>query len=246
MARALALAALLAAGCYSPDLTDGQYSCQSGLCPDGYDCTTSCKLCVHHGAPLDDSARCSSDGGGPVGGCTAFGGVRADGDPGMAKVAFCYAAWDIPGVDVKRDAGVLQPKCGRLPDLQSPPGHGCTVEDNCAPGWHVCASLVDATSAGLSCGVAPTGFWVTHQLVGALGDCASDAPVAPVGCGENVSYPVRQLLGCQPFDAALSLMSCGGSNGVWSCTMDLPSGATAATTLTKPPVRQDGVICCSG
>jgi hypothetical protein len=257
MARALALAALLGAGCYLPTISDGQYSCASGSCPEGFDCTTSCKLCVHHGEPTDDSAQCSGDMSSaaadlaPSGtGCTALGGVRPTGDPGLPNLAFCYAVWQVPGVDPKDNPSITMPGCERNPDGNS---GTCNVSDNCGLGWHVCQSPTEATADGLDCLNAPPGFWVTLQTaskpspppLAPLSTCKAGAvPInfAGVGC-DKASYGLMTAPDCLPFNGALDAPACGQSSGAWSCkSTDI--GTRPANTLVKVVEQNGGVICC--
>ena len=61
---------------------------------------------------------------------------------GQPNIAGCAGGFDVPGVTT---AASMQPNCGRISGNSSinPQGTGCSVEDLCSEGWHVCTGAED-------------------------------------------------------------------------------------------------------
>ena len=231
----LALAVLLAtaAGCYGPTIADGRYTCAAEAdCPAGLHCATTCGKCVRDPAA---PGACT-----PVSPCTAGTMARSVGDPGLQNVAFCPAAFALPGATTISS-------CGRKPPVD---GKGCAMSDSCATGWHVCVEA-DLVAAGLTkteCGGGSlAGFWATAQLgqfnkLSQTAVCA-DAQRGPVfGCGTTGTKMVQCMT-----------MVRAAVNGGALAPEDCPSGFMCGTlnsdlasdVLTKPSVTSPGgVICC--
>jgi hypothetical protein len=265
-ARASALACALAlASCYSPTIDDGQFSCsQAGdSCPSGFHCLCgSCRLDVvmscydGGGSPIDaaldqaapdlsgmDAATCA------LPGCTN--GCRSLGDPGIAKVAFCPAAWQLAGLNTP--AGCFhQP----MPNGKNAAGMDCAASDNCANGWHICNSESELLGDGLTVnecdaiGAAVSGLWLTAQI--------GDAPMTDLGlpagppqcniarahfafgCGSLGMTPNQcTLLNRVLVDPPGSDPCAAATSGAFSC----PS-PPVMDTVRKPILSGGGVICC--
>ncbi len=76
--RAVVVCAALAAGCFTPDLGDGQVACGTGgACPPGYVCRTSDQRCWRSDGQTGDLG--SGGGGGSGGGDMASSGCGSDG-----------------------------------------------------------------------------------------------------------------------------------------------------------------------
>ncbi len=270
---ATAVAACAAAGCYGPSLADGQYSCPDGVCPSGFACT-KCGRCVKQGEPIDD-APCGPCMNGacpapqvctdcglcqPAGtavddrpchrdGCTAGAGRRDAVDPDLPNLAFCAAAWDVPGV-VDATVG---PRCNRAPGMN---GAGCAVADNCAAGWHVCLGDADAAAHGLTRAAClsvdnqSTGFYATRQrgdldMTGAF-FCSSDATVANdlYGCGVlpiNAGLPSPEM--CTVLTSVIGRSDCDANDPPWSCGTDMDLLVEGELAV-KSSLDLGGVLCC--
>ena len=240
--RALALVIVAAVGaCYSPALHDGQYACTdtNRSCPAGLVCSR-CSVCV---TPTDAGV---ADG---CPGCAI--GTRASGDQALFGLAFCNAAWTVPGVTTP--ASMTTP-CNRQPgdDGTNGAGTSCSVADNCAAGWHVCASDAETHAAGLStsrCDSLDTqhAFWLTRQP--ATVDAIKGATCAASGAAG--------LIGCGALDASVSTNSCTSltrflGNGVTGTCATVSSNSWQCGTtpgmeadiVTKPSMSRGGVLCC--
>lgn len=237
--RAFVLLALAASGCFRPNIADGQYSCSPGVttgdnCPDGYSCS-ACGLCYKGSSPVDDHANCAT-------GCSNNGGQRAGGDVGLDGIAFCPAAWSVPGLT---DPAARATPCNRQPGAD---GKGCSVEDNCSAGWHVCSDEADLGAHGFTaqnCLAAPGGMWLTRQP-GTVdpadprraGQCGSSGSNNLYGCGSLGSKPSCGLL-----QRGMNYTDCLNSM-VWSCGTDPSQGLEEQRLVVKPSLDLGGVICC--
>jgi hypothetical protein len=254
----LVVGAVGASACYSPKVADGQYLCPDKVCPAGQTCS-ACGVCVRPGAP---------DGGVSCPGCAL--GSRSPEDPGLPNLAFCPAAWTVPGV---LGSASLATPCNREPAQK---GAGCTVEDNCEPGWHVCATDGDVEMHGLTkedCAgldIAQS-FWATRQpgllggapdATGAVGTYCATGPMATarvIGCGalypRGVVRPAGPGMGpsCNVLQRYIGFVTTltpppmpvfdctAGSNEAWVCTT---MQGMEGLLVTKPKIERGGVICC--
>jgi hypothetical protein len=269
LTRALVVVALAAlaplAGCYSPSIADGQFTCaQGGSCPSDFVCLcgvcrpSSFTTCADGGAPGGDMA---ASGGGDMAVSLAApcsnGGVRAAGDPGLPRVAFCPGAWTVPGLT--STAGRATP-CARQPMANGKSGSGvmCSAADNCAAGWHVCTGEGDLSGRGFTaalCSAAPAGFWVTLQpadipMTGGMPapSCSLSTPHVVVGCG-SLGMPLSdcQILQKNIFDAPTTTTTdeCSTqTSGAFSCAGAGMSSPEIAV-VTKPGLASGGVMCCA-
>jgi hypothetical protein len=234
--------AIVLGGCYSPHVVDGQYLCSAGTCPDGQTCSR-CGICVAQGDLSIAGDGCP--------GCAA--GVRSPGDFTLAGLALCPASWTVPGVSATATASLSTP-CGRTVGAggKGADGTACTVEDNCALGWHVCTDDADASKHGLSSSRcdsldAQMSFWVTRQGA-ALVEASKSLKCGPtgtalVGCGALQS--TSPLSGCSALtrtmgDVSASSTCASASNNVWQCG----SPGMEVLEVTKPLLTKGGVMCC--
>jgi hypothetical protein len=192
---------------------------------------------------------------GSVTGCTNGGGARAAQDPGLAQVAFCGAAWLVPGVTT---AASRTTPCARMPmgNGRNAGGTACSAEDNCAPGWHVCNDENELAARGFDKGKCDAvgsfdGMWVTRQAggppsMGAPPVCMAGGDRAVFGCG-GIGLAVGAG-GCQMFTRVLADPPDPGdqcstaSAGVWLCGATMTMGDS--TMVTKTGLAKGGVICC--
>src|SRR5262245_48201178 len=167
------------------------------------------------------------------------------------SIAGCAGGWSVPGL--LTDAS-MAPACARAAgnDGSNPAGTGCTVEDLCAEGWHVCRGASELTQVGVTCEdaeIAPTNFgrgamfFATRQRGTAPTDCSPTATTGSNnvhGCG---NFGRLEDPGCAPpLDRQLENTVCG-ANPPWSCS-DLTSITTEAMVVTKSGSAAGGVLCC--
>jgi len=167
------------------------------------------------------------------------------------SIAGCAGGWSVPGLLTDQS---MTPACARGAgdDSSNPGGIGCTVEDLCADGWHVCRGASELTLAGVTCqdaGIAPTTggggamFFATRQHGTAPTGCSPDATTGNNnvhGCGNfgRVEDP-----GCAPpLNRQIESTVCA-ANPPWSCS-DPTSIMTEATVVTKSGSPGGGVLCC--
>jgi len=166
------------------------------------------------------------------------------------SVAGCAGGWSVPGV---LTAQSMTPACARAAgnDGSNPSGTGCTVEDLCADGWHVCRDASELTRAGVTCqdaGIGPaTGGRGAFFLTGQRG-------TAPTGCSPDAMTGSNNLHGCgnfgraedpgcaPPFDRQIENTVCA-ANPPWACS-DASSMMTEAMVVTKSGPEAGGVLCC--
>jgi hypothetical protein len=246
---------ILLAGCYAPTIHDGQYLCPDGSCPSGQICSP-CGICV--------SRNDSPHGGIACPGCAL--GERSTGDPRLPNLALCAAAWTVPGVSAQAPDSLATP-CNREPDNDglSVVDHAtaCSVEDNCAPGWHVCADETEASTRGLTRQICQGldsedgNFWATRMPgIAVTKDPTAASCAAPgttgtvhlIGCGPlyankntQVCSVLARYIGEIPASGANAAWDCAAhSDGAWQCGSD----GTEALDVVKPSAAHGGVLCC--
>jgi choice-of-anchor A domain-containing protein len=181
-------------------------------------------------------------------------------------IAACSTKWSSPGVVGQT------PKCQRQAgdDFPNQPD-GCSVEDACAPGWHVCASQEEVETGFRhdgSCLDAGAGFYTSQVSGPGCGRCAfasgtnSECDGANCrqdcspntltrndlfGCGTltNANGEIEQAypdpLTCGPFNI-FSGNLCGSVPGL-NCGAE--GGYTEADVATKSEYPGGGVLCCA-
>lgn len=166
-------------------------------------------------------------------------------------IAACSGAWDVPGLV---DDPTFLPQCNRQAGNTgvNMDGTGCSAEDLCADGWHVCLGAAELNDLNETCAaaIAPFGatsvFFVTRQHVNNNGACVAatnnNATTNNLhGCG-NFGL-VETGNNCDPLNFLLRQQDCDLFPNQWSC------GQNAADTMEleevfKPGINRGGVLCC--
>jgi hypothetical protein len=148
----------------------------------------------------------------------------------------------------------LAPGCARAAgnDGSNATGTGCTVEDLCADGWHVCRGASELTQIGVTC--QDSGITPGTAAGGAVFFATRQRGTAPTGCSVEATTGSNNLHGCgnfgrvedpgcaPPLDRQLENTGCT-ANPPWSCN-DPTSIMTEAMVATKPGSTRGGVLCC--
>jgi hypothetical protein len=155
-------------------------------------------------------------------------------------IAGCSGAWSVAGVQTAQSMVI---HCNRQAgnDGTIPTGLGCSVEDLCSPGWHVCATSSEVFMHS-STGLCPTylvpGLWITRQGQGeGTNQCAPASVNNLVGCGTfgDVAHAT-----CAPLDRRLDFGSCD-MTATWECGLALDQ---EGINVTKIGSDEGGVLCC--
>jgi hypothetical protein len=158
-------------------------------------------------------------------------------------IAGCDGAFQVPGTT--SDASTM-PMCNRMSgnDGAILDGDGCSVEDLCAKGWHVCVNHeeVEAKSTTGECELAPVPtFYLTRQSQNGNGDCADPPAVNNlVGCG---SIGDISPANCNPLARYMRYVHCLPSP-TWYCGNDINDGSHEADIVFKQGSAEGGVLCC--
>ncbi len=162
-------------------------------------------------------------------------------------IAACSGAWSVPGV-TRAD---LAPTCdhGAGDDSANADGYGCSADDVCAAGWHVCDGGAEVGELAGSCDDAvPPGtpdksllFAVSQHSVNNIvcDDGATEANDV-FGCG-NLGVTLSDGNGCGPLNRALASTnpdSCGYNEaepglGPWECVGGSDSHYAEGSLVTK-------------
>src|SRR5262245_57619288 len=115
-------------------------------------------------------ASCGQEFNAPHSGCADDTREAYDGE---SSIAACQGGFSVVGVT---SAEAQAPACGRKAgnDSSNPSGQGCSAEDLCSRGWHVCRSAAEVqakASTGACPGDSGTLFWLTRQAEDANGAC---------------------------------------------------------------------------
>jgi hypothetical protein len=169
-------------------------------------------------------------------------------------IAGCAGGFRVAGVTTPES---MQPQCARNAgdDSPNPNGEGCSVEDLCSAGWHVCKSAAEVSSkAGFGgCPVfgwnAPDQFWLTRQAQSDGGECA--APPAKnnlTGCGTGFGSDPGWNSKCSPLNRRVNYQACIPT-AAWFCgngKQNDPNGGqlNEAEIVQKPSAEEGGVLCC--
>jgi hypothetical protein len=149
----------------------------------------------------------------------------------------------VPGTTTEAST---QPMCNRMAgnDGAIVDGQGCTVEDLCAKGWHVCVDNdeVGAKSSTGECEQAPFDtFYLTRQAQDGNGDCVGPPAVNNlVGCGTKGEESPSN---CNPLSRYMRYVHCIPSL-TWFCGSDLADGSHEADLVAKIGPGEGGVLCC--
>lgn len=152
------------------------------------------------------------------------------------NVAACAGGFWVPGV------ASPVPQCDRQGgnDGPLPDGMGCSIEDLCAAGWHLCTSRQEVSAAGVAgCeGMAWGGqFFATSQSGEGANTCNDTGTNDVFGCGD-VGY--SNINGCAPLNRSTSNL-CRNLPGAWACSED---GNDEVSYLVKPSSDAGGALCC--
>jgi hypothetical protein len=165
-----------------------------------------------------------------------------EGYEGEAKIAACQGGFSVVGITSSQSQA---PACGRQAgnDSSNPAGQGCSVEDLCAQGWHVCRSAAEVqASASTAACPASSGvlFWLTRQAEDANGLCADVGSNNLVGCGVGAGRGAPA--GCAPLNTELRYTDCQVLSA-WECGTSTEANFEA-DFVQKPNQAEGGVLCC--
>jgi hypothetical protein len=154
------------------------------------------------------------------------------------NVAACAGGFWVAGV------GLPIPTCDRQggDDGLLPDGMGCSIEDLCAEGWHLCTSRQEVSAAGLAdCDAEAWDgqFFATSQSGEGANTCNDTGTNDVFGCGD-VGYSM--VSGCAPLNRSTGNL-CVSVPGPWSCSED---AYDEVSYLVKPGPDDGGALCCRG
>lgn len=162
-------------------------------------------------------------------------------------IAGCAGGFQVAGI---KTAASTSPQCGRVAgnDSSNPAGEGCSVEDLCADGWHVCKGAAEVGAKAGECEAASTSslaFWLTRQSQGRVNNsirCTGDGIDNVVGCGTLGDTPGAS---CSPLNRFLRDYICNANGSAWSCNKNnYTADDDEAYSIIKPKPEQGGVLCC--
>ncbi|MEM9453827.1 MAG: hypothetical protein AAGF11_06580 [Myxococcota bacterium] len=151
-------------------------------------------------------------------------------------IAACAGGWMFPGVLVNTAM------CNREggDDGINPAGMGCSIEDLCGNGWHVCESQDEVLADGIAdCDAVFWGgaFFATRQSGQGADTCNVNGLNDVFGCGD-LGYAM--INGCAPLNRSTANL-CGELPDPWACDGDV---ASEADQLIKPAPEFGGALCC--
>ncbi|MCA9710574.1 MAG: hypothetical protein KDK70_32330 [Myxococcales bacterium] len=151
-------------------------------------------------------------------------------------IAACSGAWSLPGVRLNT------PFCNRQggDDGPLPTGRGCSIEDLCSEGWHVCDGLGAVLDHGIAdCEAVFWGgaFFATRQSGMGGNSCNATGLNDVFGCGD-VGY--TNISGCAPLNRGTGNL-CVELVDPWSCD---GSNTQEAEQLVKDGPEFGGALCC--
>jgi hypothetical protein len=164
---------------------------------------------------------------------------------GQPDIAGCSGGFSVAGVSTP---GSMAPACGRVAgnDSANPTGSGCTVEDLCSVGWHVCVDAADvgnSSSTGQCDAAAPNEFWLTRQVQDSQGTCAPPPAVNNItGCGTLGGSP-QDPQSCAPLTNRMRAADCVPTQA-WYCGATQADGAIESQLVVKVGPAEGGVLCC--
>jgi hypothetical protein len=166
------------------------------------------------------------------------------------NIAACNGGWTVLGVLTPES---MVPACGRASGNTGTnmSGNGCSVEDLCAEGWHVCEGANELTTLAVRCtlaqfAVTTRDFYVTRQHGGNGTTCTANDTTGVNnlhGCGNT---GLAEGAGCSPpLNFQMSHTECDAL-AMWSCSDTVNGNNTADESLvvTKMGAAGGGVLCC--
>lgn len=163
------------------------------------------------------------------------------------NIAGCSGGWSVAGVTTQSS---MSPQCGRIAGNTSVNlmGNGCSVEDLCAAGWHVCSSSAEVQMKS-GTGVCDTvsmlsspGFWLTRQSEDMNGNCVQGGHNNILGCTLGQTGGLAPGQNCAPLDSAMWYGMCQNFPP-WQCG-NSGTSQSEADLVTKGGSSGGGVICC--
>jgi len=207
------------------------------------------------GSSSSTSTSTSANVGGQAGAAGAGGGVAndsgcSDGSReefidvlGEPNIAGCSGAFGVPGTTT---VDSMLPQCSRNAgnDGATPAGTGCSIEDLCALGWHVCRSAAEVAHKS-STGQCPTQpvantFWLTRQAQNTNLVCDEYGVNNLIGCGTGIGTTVPNP--CPPLNRRMAVSSCA-STATWYCG-DSSHAWSESQVVIKNGLTEGGVLCC--
>lgn len=198
-------------------------------------------------------------------------------------VAGCNGAWTVPGISnfapqvapscaPYKPHDTRYPTCNRQAGDDSPThsnGTGCSAEDLCADGWHVCLSAADFGQTKALCTQAnpigsPPQLWLSRQSSTGFQKCATGTSTSSncnsvsgeVGCLQTELIS-NDVFGCGNYGATLAGKTCGNFNRFsdnlcsaiasfgWSCNpTGTENGLCETYTIVHNNPATGGVLCC--
>jgi hypothetical protein len=152
-------------------------------------------------------------------------------------IAACSGAWSFPGVIV--NTAMCERQGGD--DGPIPTGRGCSVEDLCSAGWHMCESQVEVSDAGIaSCDDEFWGgaFFATRQSGNGANTCGAIGLNDVFGCGD-LGY--TNIMSCSPLNRSTGNLCVELDDPPWSC---VGADDMEADQLVKDGPEFGGVLCC--
>ena len=175
---------------------------------------------------------------------------------GYPEIAGCSGGFELAGV---RGVGA---HCGKSAgnDSPNPSGTGCSAEDLCASGWHLCRSAGEVQQAspdGCEAVASLPLFFVTAQSGSGCGVCATgDLTNCSSNSCQRGCFPTAEMsndvFGCGGLGAAPDPSTCAPLNrfgndlcvsleSPWSCGSN---GVREAYLLVKSSAALGGSLCC--
>lgn len=195
-------------------------------------------------------------------------------------IAGCSGGWSIPGIHTHHPGKA--PACPNIKtypttkthcqrragdDSQNPQGKGCSVEDLCAAGWHVCKGAADLKASsptgckGVTTSSSPSLFFASRQSSTGCAACTTgtstqskcNSTSCKSGCQQTAKTSndvfgcgnfgdIVQHNACKPFDRFSGNNCLSIAQGGWSCPAS--QGLCEAYTLVKKSSAFGGVLCC--
>jgi len=162
------------------------------------------------------------------------------------NIAACAGGFSVAGITTP---GSMQPQCGRIAgnDSFNPSGMGCSVEDLCSEGWHLCLGAEDVAQSSLLGGCEPANaavleFWLTRQVQDDFGNCIPPPGTNNVtGCGSLGGPPLGN--NCAPLTTRMRYTECIPT-AAWFCGNSSNDGLIEAELVFKISSDEGGVLCC--